>query len=181
RVRTAHVCEAPGGFIACTSHYLRELHGEELDHDWVGMTLNPHYEDNNPVAMVDSDAWICDTIEHWDFGADDSGDLMQADNVRSLWARVAEIGKVDLFTGDGSVDCQHDPNEQENITAMLHYCEAVAGLGCLRRGGAMVLKTFTFFEACTNQLVYLLGVHFDEVWISKPACSRASNAETYLV
>lgn len=45
----------------------------------------------------------------------------------------------------------------------------------------MVLKMFTYFETPSVGLLYLLQAHFDEVWVSKPACSRASNAETYLV
>lgn len=45
----------------------------------------------------------------------------------------------------------------------------------------MVLKMFTYFEHPSVGLLYLLRSHFDEVWISKPSCSRASNAETYLV
>jgi 23S rRNA U2552 (ribose-2'-O)-methylase RlmE/FtsJ len=45
----------------------------------------------------------------------------------------------------------------------------------------MVLKMFTYFEHPSVGLLYLLKSHFDEVWISKPSCSRASNAETYLV
>lgn len=45
----------------------------------------------------------------------------------------------------------------------------------------MILKTFTFFEMVTASLVYLLGSHFGSVTVVKPTCSRASNAETYIV
>jgi hypothetical protein len=54
-IRTAHVCEAPGGFIAATNHYLRQLNGDHLDWDWVAMTLNPYFEDNDNEAMVEDD------------------------------------------------------------------------------------------------------------------------------
>jgi len=70
---------------------------------------------------------------------------------------------VHLYTSDGSVDCQHDPNEQEAIVAQLHFCEAVAGMGCLAADGSMVLKMFTYFESSTLALLALLGPHFEEV------------------
>jgi cap2 methyltransferase len=54
-VRSAHICEAPGGFIAATNHYLRQLHGDHLDWTWVGVTLNPYFEDNDNEAMVEDD------------------------------------------------------------------------------------------------------------------------------
>eukprot|EP00045_Choanoeca_perplexa_P012635 m.138820 g.138820 ORF g.138820 m.138820 type:complete len:1153 (+) comp16081_c0_seq1:65-3523(+) len=181
KVRTVHTCEAPGGFIAATNHYLQQLHGDQLDFDWVGLTLNPYFEDNNPAEMVDDDAFILGTFSHWEFGKDDTGNIMKADNIRQLWQRAERLGPVHLYTSDGSVDCQHDPNQQEVIVAQLHYCEAVAGMGCLAPNGSMVLKMFTYFESSTLALLALLGPHFDKVWISKPACSRASNAETYVV
>jgi cap2 methyltransferase len=45
----------------------------------------------------------------------------------------------------------------------------------------MVLKLFTLYEGPTVSLLYLIGCVFREVWIAKPACSKASNAETYVV
>ena len=70
---------------------------------------------------------------------------------------------------------------QEALTAQLHFCEAVSALGCLSQGGSAVLKLFTLFERQTAALIYLVGAHFDETWISKPATSKAANSETYLV
>jgi hypothetical protein len=55
KVRTAHVCEAPGGFIAATNHYLRLKYRDALEWQWSGMTLNPYYEDNDNEAMVEDD------------------------------------------------------------------------------------------------------------------------------
>lgn len=135
--------------------------------------------------MIDADQFIISTDRNWFFGGDDTGNVMSAANIRSLWQQAERIGKVMLVTGDGSISCSHNPNEQEAIVAQLHYCEAVAGIGMLQygggAGGAMVLKTFTLFEHCSVGLLYFLGCCFGEVWVSKPACSTASNAETYLV
>eukprot|EP00047_Mylnosiga_fluctuans_P021933 m.111139 g.111139 ORF g.111139 m.111139 type:complete len:967 (+) comp9081_c0_seq2:644-3544(+) len=179
RVRSVHVCEAPGGFIAATNHYLRQQHGSELDWDWCGLTLNPYFEDNDNAAMVEDDKFILETFPHWYFGRDDSGNIMNAENIRGLWARMP--GGVDLFTGDGSIDCQDNPNEQEMIVAQLHYCEVVCGLGMLRPGGAMVIKMFTLFEMPSITLLYLLNTLFDAFQVTKPATSKGGNAEVYLV
>lgn len=48
-----------------------------------------------------------------------------------------------LVTGDGAVDTQADPNEQEMLTSALHFDEMVAALGALAPGGSMVLKAST--------------------------------------
>ena len=113
------------------------------------------------------------------FGEDDTGNVMRGANLRHAWGRLG--GKVDLVTGDGSINCQSDPNEQEMTVAHLHYCEVVFALGALRVGGALVLKMFTLFENPTVELVYLLAAHFDKLSIFKPACSKGGNAEVYLV
>lgn len=137
---------------------------------WVSLTLNPYHEANDPSAMVEEDGFILDTFPHWEFGADNTGNVMNKDNILKLWERAKELNgvslcavgmliltlmceQVDLFTGDGSVDCQYDPNEQENITAQLHYCEAVAGLGCLSEG-----------PGCVDVYPFLLFVVF--LWIA---------------
>jgi len=60
----------------------------------VGLTLNPYFEDNNPAEMVDDDAFILGTFAHWEFGKDDTGNIMVADNIRQLWQRAQRLGPV---------------------------------------------------------------------------------------
>ena len=123
--------------------------------------------------------FIIDTISNWDFGSDNSGNIMSSANIRAMWACLG--GKVDLVTGDGSVNCQSNPNEQELTVAHLHFCEAVFALGALRPGGDVVLKMFTLFENQSIELVYLMAAHFRKLSIFKPATSKGGNAEVYLV
>ena len=177
-VRTVHLCEAPGAFIAATNHYLRQTFRDALTLDWTGVTLNPYYEDNDPEAMVSDDKFILQTFGHWMFGADDKGDIRSAANILAL----SRSGKAaHIVTADGSVDCSTDPNEQENTVAHLHYCEAVAALHTLAPGGHFVLKTFTLFEKSSTDLLYLLASTFQEVHVCKPATSTQGNAETYVI
>ena len=66
-------------------------------------------------------------------------------------------------TADGSIDCQNCPDQQESITAALHYTEAVVAMSVLAPGGSCVLKMFTMFENNAICLMYLLNASFGQV------------------
>ena len=66
-------------------------------------------------------------------------------------------------------------------TAALHYCEMVTALGLLALGGSFILKAFTLFEHPTVCALYLMGAHFQEVHVYKPATSKPGNSETYII
>lgn len=179
---TVHVCEAPGGFIAATNHKLRQMYGTRLDWRWIALTLNPYYEFNDPAAMIDDDQFVLHTLEHWYFGEDNSGNIMNRENIRGLWERAHRLDAPAMFfTGDGSVDSSAEPNEQESNVAALHYAEAVCALGTLSPGGSLVLKMFTLFEHSSVCLLYLLGGSFERLVVTKPATSTHGNAEVYII
>ncbi len=67
------------------------------------------------------------------------------------------------MTADGSIDCQDSPDQQETITAALHYTEAVVAISVLAPGGSCVLKMFTMFENNAICLLYLLNALFSQV------------------
>eukprot|EP00039_Didymoeca_costata_P006145 m.87788 g.87788 ORF g.87788 m.87788 type:complete len:1026 (-) comp13129_c2_seq6:2002-5079(-) len=177
-VRTVHLCEAPGAFIAATNHYLRQIFRDDLRLEWTGLSLNPFYEDNDPEAMIDFDSFIMNTLPNWYFGSDDKGDIRSSVNIRGL---KQDIRNADIVTADGSIDCSVDPNEQENIVAHLHYCEMVAAIQVLKPGGHFVLKMFTLFEKSSIDLLYFLGCCFEKVNVCKPATSTQGNSETYII
>ena len=110
--------------------------------------------------MVDDDEFIAHTLDHWAFGATNTGDICHCLNFTSFCdaarARLCGNGGVlHLVTADGSIDCSGAPNLQEMMVHRLHFTEAVMALATLSKGGAMVLKMFTFFQV--DQLSY---VHF---------------------
>ena len=61
---SVHLCEAPGAFIAATNHYVR-THRPTWWWDWLAISLNPYYEGNDQYAMIDDDALIGNTLDHW--------------------------------------------------------------------------------------------------------------------
>eukprot|EP00051_Salpingoeca_urceolata_P011537 m.143144 g.143144 ORF g.143144 m.143144 type:complete len:1528 (+) comp17159_c0_seq2:219-4802(+) len=180
-INTVHACEAPGAFVAATNHALRQLWGSRLVWDWTGLTLNPYYENIDPSAIIDDDLFILCTESNWCFGRDNTGDMMSVENIEALRAAAQAKGKVCLYTADGSIDCSSMPERQESMVANLHFCEVVGGLCVLAEGGHLVVKMFTFYEDHSVNLLYLLHHCFEELWVTKPATSKAGNSETYVV
>lgn len=179
-IKTVHVCEAPGAFICATNHYIK-LNCKDAKWSWIANSLNPYYEGNDLSAMIDEDKLIVETIAHWIFGEDNTGNIMSSANIHKIWEQARSMGKIDLVTGDGSVSCIDNPNEQEEDTAPLHFSEIVCGLGCLKQGGNLVVKGFTLFEHPSICNLYLLSCLFERFSVFKPATSKAGNSETYLV
>ncbi len=137
-------------------------------------------------AMIDDDKLIIETMEHWCWGADDSGDLRKLENMQALWELASQRtgrpgGGAILVTADGAVDTSMDPNRQEEITAALHFCEIVAAIGLLAPGGHFMWKGFTLFEHASLSSLFLMGCLFEEVAVYKPCTSKPANSEVYVV
>ena len=99
--RTVHVCEAPGAFICATHFYYNQRYNIHTSHsfqrqwDWTGLSLNPYYEGNDQAAMVDDDRFIIETLDRWYFGVDNSGNILDIDNIRGLWQRARVSSRKD--------------------------------------------------------------------------------------
>lgn len=177
--KSVHLCEAPGAFVTSLNHWLK-TNAPNIQWNWIATTLNPYYEGNSPSIMIDDDRFIRYTLKHWCFGEDNTGDLMNLENLDKLVKLAEPCRDIFLVTADGSIDCADVPGEQENVVGHLHFCETVAALHLLTTGGSFVLKIFTTFECHTVCLIYLLCCCFGNVSIVKPATSKEGNSETYV-
>ncbi|KAK3920253.1 Cap-specific mRNA (nucleoside-2'-O-)-methyltransferase 2 [Frankliniella fusca] len=176
-----HLCEAPGAFITSLNHFLRVRFGTDFKFDWRAVTLNPYYEGNPLSCMINDDRLVLKTLDKWLFGKDNTGDLMNKENLLDIIEKASELEEILLITADGSIDCQNNPAEQEAIVSWLHYCETVAALHMLAPGGSFLIKMFTFYEQSSICLLYLLNCMFKTVAVNKPATSKEGNSEVYVV
>jgi len=142
-------------------------------------SLNPFYEGNSTGAMINDDRFIINTLENWDFGGDDTGDILNVANLKYFVEKYR--GQMSFVTADGSIDCQADPARQEILVSGLHLAEIVTALGVLKFGGSLVIKMFTFYESETHQHLYLLKCFFEKIEVVKPATSKEGNSEVYVV
>ncbi|KAH3799289.1 cap-specific mRNA (nucleoside-2'-O-)-methyltransferase 2-like [Dreissena polymorpha] len=176
---TVHLCEAPGAFVTSLNQYLVTI-GYNFDWQWFATTLNPYHEGNNIGQMIDEDRFIRTTFDNWYFGEDQTGNLMNQENMEGLKNRLADV-HVDLVTADGSIDCQFDPAEQESVVSRLQHCEVITAMHILGDGGMLVVKMFTLFECTSICLMYLLYRTFEKVSVFKPCTSKGGNSEVYVI
>lgn len=155
--------------------------------------MNPYHEGNDVGKMINDDRLILKSLNHWTFLEDATGNILSNRNLERLMTDKSD--KLDmphekedtteshvlLVTADGSIDCQTQPAEQENLVAHLHFGEIVAALKLLQKGGSFVLKIFTFLESVTITHLYLLACVFKEVYLFKPATSKEGNSEVYVI
>ena len=95
KFRTVHLCEAPGAFVACLNHLLKSSY-QGMEWMWLANTLNPYYEGHDLKAMLDDDRFIAETLSHWHFGADGTGDLMNLANLKALQRDMASVHLVSM-------------------------------------------------------------------------------------
>ncbi|XP_046390619.1 cap-specific mRNA (nucleoside-2'-O-)-methyltransferase 2 [Ischnura elegans] len=184
-LNSVHLCEAPGAFVAALNHQLVSKF-PWIKWNWMATTLNPHYEGNDPTMTIFDDRFIIPTEKHWTYGIDHTGDIQIKSNMQHVLSETRKRGlsgkgTLMLVTADGSIDCQFNPGEQERLVCTLHLCEATTALHILDKGGNLLLKAFTVFEAENVCLLYLLAFSFESLVAWKPATSREGNSEMYLV
>lgn len=180
-IRSAHVCEGPGGFIEAlfdeSTKYNRKIHMS------IAMTLKskrmnvPGWKRAAYFLQKNKNVRII-------YGEDDTGDIMKPENQQFFidYATHAEYGgKVHIFTADGGFDFSCDYTKQEQMVFPLLLASAKIGLESLKVGGVFILKMFDFYNPVTVDLILFLSYFFEEWTLYKPGMSRPCNPEHYFI
>ena len=88
---------------------------------------------------------------------------------------------MDIITGDGGFDFSVDFNLQEQCAQKLIYSQILMGFEMLKTGGTFICKFFDTFTNLTQELIFLLYLFYNEVYIYKPFTSRLANSERYII
>jgi hypothetical protein len=176
KIRSMHLCEAPGAFILATNHFAKT---RGFDLDWYAQTLRP---DDKNDALQDSFGLIQKYPDRWLFGEDDSGDITKSSVIKS-YASNPKLKKLDFITADAGLICSpQELNEQETKLCKINLGQVTCILACLAKGKSAIFKTFLpLSEPLNLSLMYVLVHLFDEVYITKPATSNPCNSEVYVV
>jgi 23S rRNA U2552 (ribose-2'-O)-methylase RlmE/FtsJ len=170
----ANIAEGPGGFIEAL-YKQRTVVG--LQDTFYGITLQPknrnipgweqlqrrkkHFLNNKNVILK-------------------TGNLY---NVKSVlkYSKLFTKQKAWLVTCDGGFDYSNDFNNQETNSRKIIYAEITTTLLIQEKSGSMVCKMFDLFTKFSLQIIYLLTLLYEQVYIVKPLTSRPANSEKYIV
>ena len=176
KLRSAHVCEGPGGFI---QGFLEECDKRHiLVTRSTAITLRPNQQNvpgwkraatflhkNKNVKIV--------------YGADSTGDLLNYENQNSFISDCEE--KVHFMTGDGGFDFSTDYDSQEKTIFPLLVASVRVSFEVLAEGGVFILKFFDIYYDGTRDLICFLSKYFGRWTLYKPATSRPCNPEIYFI
>ena len=176
KLRSAHVCEGPGGFIEALL-FLSTRNSMKLE-DAHAMTLKPT-KANIPGWKRAYNFLKNATMVKIEYGADNTGDILIPMNQGAFLEKTR--GRCDIFTADGGFDFSEHYGTQEEEVLPLLVSSAVVGLRTLVKGGDFVLKIFDTESKATMDLIALLSFCFDSWTLYKPSLSRPCNAEKYFL
>ena len=175
-IKSAHVCEGPGGFIEALLH-LAQKNSITVENAWA-MTLKPT-KTNIPGWKRAYHFLRKSPMVHIEYGADETGDIMVPINQGAFLDKARS--KCHIFTADGGFDFSEHYGTQEEEVLPLLISSALIGLQTLVRGGDFILKVFDTESKATMDLLALLASCFDFWTLYKPSLSRPCNAEKYFL
>jgi 23S rRNA U2552 (ribose-2'-O)-methylase RlmE/FtsJ len=176
RLRTAHVCEGPGGFIEAILEEATKR--SKAVTQMTAMTLRPN-QPNVPgwkraVTFLRKSRQVRVT-----YGADNTGDITKIPNQDDFITTVDQ--KVHIFTSDGGFDFSMDYLSQERFVFPLLLSSTRLAFEVLADGGFFVMKFFDIYHKGTSDLIYYLSCFFQSWTLYKPATSRPCNPEQYFI
>ena len=177
-----HNAELPGAFISATNHFIATKY-PDMKYDWLASSYWPS-SDN--TALEDQFCMYQNYKDRWLMSPESeltSGDMTKKDTISYIAAKLRKIhpSGVDIYTSDAGMDIDGDYDNQEEKTLRLNFGQIICGLMCLKEGGTLITKQYTFFQGFTRSLIIAMAKYFDKFYIAKPHTSRPTNSEIYLI
>jgi 23S rRNA U2552 (ribose-2'-O)-methylase RlmE/FtsJ len=165
----SHLAEGPGGFMEASYNYRKNKNDV-----FYGITLKPtndYIPDWNKIKKIFNSKNNV-KIEY--------GNLYFINDVKKYIDNFT-IKKANLVTADGGFDYSSNFNGQEINSCQIIYSECIIALNVLAHNGCFVCKVFDLFSISMIQILYIISLSFEKVYIYKPETSRPANSEKYLV
>jgi 23S rRNA U2552 (ribose-2'-O)-methylase RlmE/FtsJ len=183
-LRTAHVCEGPGGFIEAIYDYAGRLYRSatsiKSSHAMSLRSTKPHIPGwRRAQQFMNRHREV-----HIEYGADNTGNVLNPENRASFIEAIRKGyagNPIHIFTADGGFDFTANYLAQESTIFPLLLASVHTGFSCLAREGMFILKIFDCFSPATKQLIAWMAAAFDKWNLYKPATSRPCNSEQYFV
>lgn len=181
-IRTAHVCEGPGGFIeaiydisAKMGRQVKSTHAMTLrstKSHIPGWRRAQHFMNRHREIRIE-------------YGADGTGNILDPVNraafIDQITKSAANEHPINIFTADGGFDFTANYAAQESSIFQLLVASVQIGFSVLAPDGLFILKVFDIFAPATYQLLGWMASCFSRWTVYKPATSRPCNSEQYFI
>lgn len=172
-INTFHLAEGPGGFLEATMY-----NRKNKNDNYYGITLLdsnsnvPGWKKSKNFLEKHSNIFL-------EKGQDNTGNIFNENNFMYLKNKFKK--KFEIITGDGGIDFSADYNDQENAAIRLILTQVMYALTLQKRNGSFILKMFDLFSKISIDIIYILSIYYEKVYIVKPYTSRYANSEKYIV
>jgi len=180
--------ELPGAFVLALNHYIKtetsqkkfEWYANSLLLDKDSQKTDNVYKDKEiftdffKLYEKYPNRWLMSKEESKE--QSDNGDITKPEMREKIRQKLEN--KVDLYTGDISLGTESNEETEE---APYQLSQIICGLQCLKNGGTMVCRMYSFFKAFTISLLRVLCNVFTKFYITKPMASRPSSSEIYII
>ena len=164
----------PGSFILAVNHYINSDNILNKDFKWYASS----YLSDKGNILNDSFNLYKNYKSNWLMDKDHNGDVRDINNI--LFWESKFKNKVNLYTSDLGFEVS-DYNNQEIDHIHANYGQIYTGLVVLKNGGNFVTKQYTFFEDLSINIIGILTILFEEIFITKPIASKSPNSEIYII
>ena len=180
KLKTFHLCEAPGAFISALNYFLAGIKVDQWE--WYAQTLRKI--NKNDTALDDHYNLIESCPKNWIWGpdSDSTGDITHSVIIKS-YAKNKLLSNIDFMTADAGIPIPPiELNEQEAKLAKINMGQIICILACLSKGKNAIFKTFLpMAEPLTISMMYLVTFLFESVTMIKPIASHDCNSEIYVI
>ena len=172
-IKTFHIAEGPGGFIEATNMMRNNkndiYYGMTLidNADYVpGWKKSRDFLNNNPHVNIE-------------YGIDKTGNIFNLVNLDYCYNKYKN--SMNFITGDGGFDFSSDFLNQEISATNLILTQIIYALLMQKKNGHFVIKFFDMFTRPSIEMIYLLNLFYNKVYLLKPNTSRYANSERYVI
>ena len=148
KINIFHTCEAPGNFINAISHYMK-THMSDINHLWKSQSLK--------TGLTDQYGFMEKTKEFWDYGLDNSGDIIN--NFSYYYEKYINC---DMYISDCG---QGWTNEKDKLGLI----QLIYALLLPRIGGGFIIKiqNCAFLDKIEISLLYVITNKYKNVNICR--------------
>ena len=171
-MRTFHMCELPGAFIAATNHFTKTI--LNVPFNWTAQSL---FDKRNKNMLGDQYDLYKKYPKNYDFGVSGDGNLLNKDNIK-YYIEKYRHEKFQIITADCGEELDADVDLKEDQIFQLQYNQFIIAIGLDTRH--YYFKLYSMYSEHVNKLIMLARVFFHVVVLYKPYTVKITSDEVYL-